>query len=74
MCFILGELEKEKETFIECELCAWHWAEGFFTRAILFNLTTILWNRINFTLTAENKDSEVIHFVQGHTVNEQYNR
>lgn len=42
MCFILGELEKEKETFIECELCAWHWAEGFFTRAILFNLTTIL--------------------------------
>lgn len=74
MCFILGELEKEKETFIECELCAWHWAEGFFTRAILFNLTTIRWNRINFTLTAENKDSEVIHFVQGHTVNEQYNR
>lgn len=74
MCFILGELEKEKETFIECELCAWHWAEGFFTRAILFNLTTIRWNRINFTLTAENKDSEVIHFVQGHTVNEQYNQ
>lgn len=74
MCFILGELEKEKETFIECELCAWHWAEGFFTRAILFNLTTIRWNGINFTLTAENKDSEVIHFVQGHTVNEQYNQ
>ena len=41
-CFILEELEKEREIFIRCELCAWHRAQGFFTCAILFTLTTIL--------------------------------